>query len=947
MRKAIFLFFIITAQLTAYTQYWQQEVNYTIDVTLNDKEHSLDGFERIEYTNHSPDTLTYIWFHVWPNAYKNDKTAFSDQELLNGNTKFYFSKKEDRGYINRLDFKVNNTTCNIEDHPRYIDVIKVLLPAPLGPGQKIILSTAFFVKLPYNFSRGGHDGQSYQITQWYPKPAVYDKNGWHPMPYLDQGEFYSEFGRFDVRITLPKNYVVAATGELQDAEEKDWLLTRKDFKWEPIKQKTKIKGGGVKITTQNFPASSAETKTLHYTQDRVHDFAWFADKRFIVDHDTCMISAGKTIDIYTYYTPSEKLLWSNSVQYAKNAARHYSSQVGEYPYSAISVVQGPQSFGGGMEYPMITLISPMKSPKSLDMVIAHEIGHNWFYGILASNERDHAWMDEGINSFYENRYESKHYSYKIPIEKILFETFAREKLDQPIDITSEKFQTVNYDMEVYVKTSEWMRWMESQVGKETFDKAMQEYYRRWQFQHPQPEDLKKIMEENTGKNLDSAFSLLHTRGILPGMERKGRHFISVFNRNYFSKLLDNRSQEMVSVGPLLGFNTYDKLMVGGFITNLRLPINHIKFFVAPFYAIGSKTAAGIGWFDYGHYPDNNFVRKIDLFVNGSYFSLNKAVDSAGKKFFTHFAKLSPGIRFTLHKKDLRTSPEKYIQWRTYIINEEEFRFPIDTVINGIDTSLVTRITKVDETRVLNQLKIVVANYRALYPYRAELKAEQGKGFIRLAFEGNYFFNYPNNEGGANVRLFAGKFFYLNREKADAFRYALHLSAPKGRDDYTYTDYFLGRSANPFQESGLNWTLPYQQIMIRDGGLKLNTDVQGDIGTTDDWLSAINVNFDIPSKLNPLSLLPVKIPLKIFADLGTSAEFWKKGAEQDRFLYDAGIQFSFLKQTINIYVPIIYSPVFSDYLKSDFIGKKRFLKSISFSIDISHFNLKKFERNTPF
>ena len=182
MRKYILLLLVIqSVVLNSFAQYWQQEVNYTIDVSLNDQDPTLTGFEKIEYINNSPDTLKFIWFHLWPNAYKNDKTAFTDQMLENGSTKFYFSGKEDKGYINRLEFKVNNITAVAEDHPQHIDIVKIILPTPLPPGQKTIITTPFHVKLPYNFSRGGHDGQSYQATQWYPKPAVYDKKGWHPM----------------------------------------------------------------------------------------------------------------------------------------------------------------------------------------------------------------------------------------------------------------------------------------------------------------------------------------------------------------------------------------------------------------------------------------------------------------------------------------------------------------------------------------------------------------------------------------------------------------------------------------------------------------------------------------------------------------------------------------------------------------------------------------------
>ena len=221
----LFLILFYSQVSTAYCQkhYWQQQVNFKIDVTLNDKEHTLDGFVKMDYFNHSPDTLRFIWFHVWPNAYKNDRTAFSDQLLENGRTDFYFSSSNQRGYINRLSFKVNGLLAKTQDHPIEQDIIKIILPQPLAPGGSAKIQTPFHMQLPFNFSRGGHVGQSYQATQWYPKPAVYDRKGWHPMPYLDQGEFYSEFGNYEVQLTLPKNYVVAATGVLQDKEELDWL----------------------------------------------------------------------------------------------------------------------------------------------------------------------------------------------------------------------------------------------------------------------------------------------------------------------------------------------------------------------------------------------------------------------------------------------------------------------------------------------------------------------------------------------------------------------------------------------------------------------------------------------------------------------------------------------------------------------------------------------------
>jgi hypothetical protein len=404
------------------------------------------------------------------------------------------------------------------------------LPAPLFPGQKINITTPFHVKLPFNFSRGGHDGQSYQITQWYPKPAVYDKQGWHPMPYLDQGEFYSEFGRFEVRITVPQNYVVAATGVLQNTDEKQWLLSRKKFSWSPAIQKDKNSFGAIKTTKEAFPPTVAASKTLEYKQDNVHDFAWFADKRFVVNTDSLILPSGKEIEVEAYYIYNSNTIWDSAVHFAKKAILHYSNLVGEYPYSTVRVVAGPKSFGGGMEYPTITVISPMQNKNMLDRVIAHELGHNWFYGILGTNERKHPWMDEGINSYYENLYANATKQNTITqLEQILLETLSATHKDQAIETTAENFSIANYALVAYFKTSKWMSLLSKELGTATFNKAMQSYYKQWQFKHPQPQDFKKSIEDASGRNLDSIFSLLNKTGLLPDVVKQGVSMVTPLN----------------------------------------------------------------------------------------------------------------------------------------------------------------------------------------------------------------------------------------------------------------------------------------------------------------------------------------------------------------------------------------------------------------------------------
>lgn len=967
MKKLIIALLLICQLPIAYcqfTNYWQQQVNYKIDVALNDKEHTLDGFERLQYFNNSPDTLKFIWFHLWPNAYKNDKTAFSEQFLMNNRTDFYFSDKEDRGYINRLDFRINDLTVKTEDHPQYIDIIKLLLPQPVAPGTSIEITTPFHIKLPKNFSRGGHTGQSYQITQWYPKPAVYDRKGWHPIPYLDQGEFYSEFGNFEVKITLPENYAVAATGELQNEEEKKWLLNRiqtatgnKQLAISNTQQKTKpkIQSSGKtkkpinnKQQTTNYKSqtnSSQQLKTLLYKQNNIHDFAWFADKRFIVKHDTMQLSSGRVIEAFAFYLPSGQSNWKNAISFIKKSICTRSQWVGEYPYNTVSVVEAKMGFNGGMEYPTITSISPVDNEDELEGTIEHEVGHNWFYGIIASNERNHPWMDEGINSSYDGRYD-KEINKKEDGQSIKERYLAiaeAEHNDQPIETVSEAFTELNYDLAGYYKTDKWMQLLEKELGRDVFDKAMQEYYKRWQFKHPYPEDFRNVMEEVSGRNLETIFTLLVKKGPL-NKNTKDKTSLIILPASYktFSNLLKTKNK-IILFSPIAGINAYDKLMIGAGITNYAPPNGNLRFLFAPVYSTGAKTITGLGRVSCRWFPKSVF-EKAEIFTAASKFTTSSFTDDYGEKLNTGFTKIVPGFRLTVKENNPLSTVIKYIQWKTFLINEESLRFKTDSIItpgNPPDTSVYNDASKKNSSRYVNQLRIVIENTRVLYPYTAELQIDQGKSFIRAAFTGNYFFNY-SKAGGANVRFFAGKFFYTGNKAQNPFEtypYHFNMTGARGEDDYTYSNYFIGRTEQLYWKS--------QQIAIRDGGFKVGTDLLADrTGRTDDWLIATNFTTSIPNNINPLSIFPVTIPLKAFLDIGTYAGAWKKDAGVTKFLFDAGLQVSLFKNVLNIYVPFIYSKVYGDYFKS-YKPDTRFLRNISFSIDLQNIRLPHLIHNSIF
>ncbi len=489
--------------------YFQQEVHHRIEVRLDDQLHRLEGRQQITYVNHSPDTLREIYMHLWPNAYRTVHSAFAKQQLRNRQDEFFFATPEERGGYEHIAFMTEGDTLRwhyVEPHP---DIALLSLPRPLAPGDSIVIHSTWLLQLPRVFSRLGHEGQSYMITQWYPKPAVYDREGWHPMPYLDMGEFYSEFGDFDVRITLPRNYVVAATGTLQTPEEVRFLRKRMEL--------TEAKVDGALPLSDAVPPSDSVMKTVRFTATGVHDFAWFADKRFNVRMKEVTLPSGKKVTAAAYFLDSGIETWKRAHEFVGRTLQFYSDKVGTYPWPHATAVQGPLDAGGGMEYPMITVLDwSIEEPEELDRIIAHEVGHNWFYGILATNERMHAWMDEGINSYYEGRYMRQYYGRtdealvlelfrrhsRMSENELIWLALVRAALDLPPDMDAWRQTQSAYLVGAYVKPPLALRQLEALVGADRLDAAVQAYFDQWKFRHPGPADFRRSLEQALGLELD-------------------------------------------------------------------------------------------------------------------------------------------------------------------------------------------------------------------------------------------------------------------------------------------------------------------------------------------------------------------------------------------------------------------------------------------------------------
>lgn len=499
---ALLLLLLLPLCSQAQKDYFQQEVNYTINVRLDNARHMLQGNIEIEYTNRAPEALDRIYMHLWPNAYKNNETEFAKAQFRTGGWKYYNAHDSIRGFIDSLDFKVNGQNVRWELLQDTIDVAVLWLEKPLATGAKLKISTPFRVKVPGNFSRLGYSREQYQLCQWYPKPAVYDNDGWHYMPYLDMGEFYSEFGDFEVFISVPENFQVAASGNLQTASEQRYLDSLSAHAY----------------TLDTFPPisiskSSDRYKTLHYKLEQAHDFAWFCGKNYYVKQSEIKLPhSGRTVKTAVFFSRETKF-WKDAVAYVDSSVYYYSLWLGDYPYDVCTAVDGALTAGGGMEYPTITVIAGAGSASSLDLVIAHEVGHNWFYGILASNERDHPFMDEGFNSYYEARYMKKRYPHSNPEMSAVLGGLdlglGELNLDHFAYLFSKRrgkdaslwhSHSTDYDMEtygtlVYKRTALEVKYLEGYLGTEEFDRVMKHYYETWKLRHPSPADMEGALKE--------------------------------------------------------------------------------------------------------------------------------------------------------------------------------------------------------------------------------------------------------------------------------------------------------------------------------------------------------------------------------------------------------------------------------------------------------------------
>jgi len=499
------------ASRAASEEYWQQQADYTIKVTLDTKDRALSGTETILYTNNSPDTLSIFYMHLYPNAFRN-KTSPLIRDFLQGTLYFFVGlPKSMRGWIDVAELTVNGKPVRFT-----VDgtILSATFPKPLPPGGSATFTLAFKEKLMPLLGRSGYSGDQYDIAQWYPKMVVYDKDGWHPDQYR-MGEFYGEFGTFDVHITLPEKYVVAATG-VPVSGDPGW-------KKNPLRRGGGHPGGkrpGGVGAASGATASGTEKpdslKTVRFRAEKVHDFAWCASPTFIVQ-DT-LVSG---YHVMSFFNPWNRA-WADSMLAREiRSMRWLEKTAGPYPYPQASVVDCPMR--GGMEYPMLAMNGSADEGLAL-----HELAHNYFYGILANDERAEAWLDEGFAQYmvFSNATErfgpygkpdKRSFPYSLFREQRTWDAIARPVVNLHRTDYAERIATPAHEFKngfstmPYVGAPLFLRALRYTVGDENFQKIIRTYVDRWKFKHVDEDAFRSVCEEVSGLDLGELFKQwLHT-----------------------------------------------------------------------------------------------------------------------------------------------------------------------------------------------------------------------------------------------------------------------------------------------------------------------------------------------------------------------------------------------------------------------------------------------------
>ena len=475
------LFLLLFVQFSFSQNYWQQHVDYKMDINMDVSDFTFNGEQELVYTNNSPDTINKVYYHLFFNAFQPGSQmdvrsrTIRDPDRRVGSRIFELEQK-DYGILDVVSLKQEGKKIVFEQKET---VLLARLNSPLLPGEKTTLSMVFDGQVPLQIRRSGKlnkEGVDLTMTQWFPKLSEYDEEGWHPNPYIGR-EFHGVWGDYTVNITIDKNYVVGGTGYLQNADEI---------------------GHGY---SNDAKQTNKETLTWRFFAPNVHDFAWAADPEFI--HDIKKSKSG--VDLHFFYKPDVNVEnWKKLQDDSVGLMDYFEEAIGPYPWKQYSIIQGGD---GGMEYAMCTMITGQRPYPSLFGVTAHEMAHAWFQHLLATNEAKHPWMDEGFTEYITSLAEEavvgkpSRYPHKSSYDR--YYLLVNSGVEQAQTVHSDRYDyNFAYGASSYSKGSVFLSQLGYIIGKDNLDKTLKRYYEEFKFKHPTPNDFKRVAEKVSDMELE-------------------------------------------------------------------------------------------------------------------------------------------------------------------------------------------------------------------------------------------------------------------------------------------------------------------------------------------------------------------------------------------------------------------------------------------------------------
>ncbi len=492
---AIFSLFILNT-FGQNCNYWQQHVNYKMDIDMNVKNYQYKGKQTLVYTNNSPDTLDKVFYHLYSNAFqpgsemdiRAQNIVDPDRRMVNNigtkekpifQSRISLLKPSEIGFIKVLSLKQDGKDVKFKVIGT---ILKVMLNKPLKSGEHTTLKMSFLGQLPIQIRRSGRnnkDGVALSMTQWYPKLAEYDFEGWHADPYIAR-EFHGVWGDFDVTIRIDKNYTIGGSGYLQNPQEV---------------------GHGYENPLLKLKKQRGKKLTWHFIAPNVHDFTWAADPDYI--HDIKQVPNGATLHFLYKNDPKVTTNWKAMEAKAVKTMQYYNKTIGPYPYKQYSIIQGGD---GGMEYAMCTLITGGANLDGLVGTMRHEMAHSWFQFALATNESEHAWMDEGFTSFISTmaRNAMSDKPVKNPFERTYgaYYYLVKSGKQEPLSTHADRFNTnMAYSIASYVNGQIFLSQLGYIIGWDNLMQTLKNYYTDWKMKHPTPNSIIREAEKTSSLEL--------------------------------------------------------------------------------------------------------------------------------------------------------------------------------------------------------------------------------------------------------------------------------------------------------------------------------------------------------------------------------------------------------------------------------------------------------------